>query len=202
MLGPSLRGSAHERRLSRTSRTTDRAGAHRRCLASRARLARSAFARVCALCRAGTPNGACTALDAHGGSFPSRWTCQPNTVPRATPRHGIARTRTQTARPVAGVCGFLGIWNRQRSVRMEPFSMVRPAHGSSQAGLGIGFRLVVDDSRALCRGRAADGEFAEGRTNRLDQPGKLTETSAVPTILPVFRLRVMALENEISKASF
>jgi len=37
--------------------------------------------------------------------------------------------------------------------------------------------LVVDDSRSLCRGRPANGNFAEGRASRLDWPRKLTAAS-------------------------
>src|SRR5437899_8158722 len=78
---------------------------------------------------------------------------------------------------VAGVRGFLGVRDRQRSLCMELVPMGWPARRPSEAGLGSRFRLVVDDSRSLCRGRPANGNFAEGRASRLDWPRKLTAAS-------------------------
>src|SRR5882762_5867707 len=90
----------------------------------------------------------------------------------------------------------LDFWRGQRSLRMEPISVVWPAHRSSETGLGSGLRLVVDDSRALCRGRAADGEFAEGRAGRLDQSGKLTATSGERKRMSDYPQRVTDSFNE------
>jgi hypothetical protein len=58
----------------------------------------------------------------------------------------------------------LDFWRCQRSVCVELVSMAWRADRSSQASLGSGIWLVVVDSGAVCRGGAADGEFAKGRT--------------------------------------
>src|SRR5205807_3464401 len=98
---------------------------------------------------------------------------QPHTVPRAPARTGIARAGTAAPRAVASLRRVVDFWGRERALCVELVPMARPADRSSQAGLGSWIWLVVVDSGAVCRGGAVDGKFAQGRTSRLDQPGKL-----------------------------
>src|SRR5229473_1730019 len=140
-------------------------------------MAHSPFARLCGLYRAGTPNGTGTALDAHSGNSPPQRARQPHTIPRAPACPGIARARAEAPRALAGLRRVVDFWRGERSVCVESVPMVRPADWSPQASLGSWVWPMVDDPSAFCRSGAVDGELAEGRTGRLDQPGKLTGTS-------------------------
>src|SRR5437660_6785155 len=126
--------------------------------------------------RACAPDRPRLAHAADRANFPSGRSCQPHAIPRTPARPGIARARTQAPRAVAGLRRVVDFWRCERALRVELVSMARPAHGSSQAGLGSRIWLVVVNSGAVCRGGAADGSFAKGRASRLDQSGKLTAT--------------------------
>src|SRR6267142_1170421 len=73
--------------------------------------------------------------------------------------------------------GFLGLWNRQRSLRLALVRMVRRTHWRPQAGMGARFWVVVDDSRAVRPDCFVDGESAPGRRAGLDAVKQVTATS-------------------------
>src|SRR5438477_12729179 len=140
-------------------------------------MASRAPGRLRLLHRACAPDRSRFAAPAHRANFPSGRSCQPHAIPRTPARTRIARARTEAPRAVAGLRHVVDFWRRERAVRVELVSMARPAHRSSQAGLGSWIWLVVVNSGAVCRGGAVDGKFAQGRAGRLDQSGKLTGSS-------------------------
>src|SRR2546421_11284850 len=166
----------HERKHAPTRPAIDRTSPRGRHVRYRPQLAACASRRMRLLRRACAPDRPRLANAADCGHFPSGRSCQPYAIPCALARPGIARARTEAPRAVAGLQRVVDFWRRQRAIRVELVSMARPAHRSSQAGLGSWIWSVVVNSGAVCRGGAADGSFAKGRASRLDQSGKLTAT--------------------------
>src|SRR6266850_134712 len=78
---------------------------------------------------------------------------------------------------LGGVRGFLGFWNRQRSLCLALVPVVRRTHRNPQAGLGTGLWIVVDDSRAVRPDCFVDGESAPGRRTGLGAAKQVTGTS-------------------------
>src|SRR6266849_3026133 len=140
-------------------------------------MAQRAFARLRALRRDSPPNGSSASHLAHRADSSPRRARTPHTISRAPARPGIARAGTEAPGALVRLRRFLDLWSGQRALCMELVSMVWPAHGSPEAGLGSGLRFVVDDSRFVCCRRVADGKSSTGRRAGLDAPGELTGTS-------------------------
>src|SRR6266436_1520724 len=127
--------------------------------------------------RACARNRASAVFAAHCGGSPPYRTREPHAIPRAASLAGNARARTEAACALGGVRGFLGFWNRQRSLCLALVPVVRRTHRSPQAGMGAGLWVVVDDSRTVRPDRFIDGESAPGRRTGLDAAKQVTGTS-------------------------
>src|ERR1700756_156595 len=169
MAGGDEREPAHARVATRGESPCGRTGAIRERLARHASSGLRVLQRTCAA------NRSRSALFADCRDSAPRRPREPDTVPRAIARHGIARARTATPLALANVRSFLDFWHCERAVCLAGLRMDWSAHRNAEAGPRDRFWTVVDNSRAVRGDRAAPGKRAAVRRTGVDEARAMSQ---------------------------
>src|SRR5690242_15402307 len=94
------------------------------------------------------------------------------------------------------MCGFLGVWYCQRPLRLAFVPLDGREHRSTQAGLGSGFRLVVDDSRSVLRRCRYDGKIPATQRIGLDEAKQISGISRERNSMSDYQQKIAETFNE------